>query len=464
MEKKAPMETDPLGDDVELDQAVIAELPHGCKVLSVTSSGKSLWVKTVKILVQLEDGRTAEFFKKGATGAVGANMMKGTFEAEQALYSFIPGLVPRPYAWGTYEADPEIHFYLCEFVEMYDDIPTPRDWAAAVSQLHFNSMGKSPTGQFGFPVSTHLANVPVDNRWNPSWEAFWAQQMKSLFDQEEAIHGPDEALAELRTAYFEKAIPRYLRPLESDGRSIEPCLIHSDLWPGNIKPRVVNDELCMFDACAYWGHNEADLAICRNPRYKIKEPGRQEYHRLVPISEPEGDSDGRNAIYAMKFHVLLSIMYSEDQKHRKILMDELKDLLDMIDAELSGMVETESSGTVVAESSGTVVAESSVMANADLSDTADTESSRMINAESSDTVNVESSGRVNVESYRMNVESSDRVNVESYRMNVESSDRVNVESSDWMNGESSYKFNVEPSDRVTAELLKSEIPTETSQF
>jgi len=183
-------------------------------------------------------------------------MMKGTFEAEQALYNFIPSRVPKPVAWGKYANHPDTYFYLCEFVEMYDDLPSPRDWVAAVSTLHLNSMGKSPAGQFGFHATTHLANVPVDNTWNSSWQAFWAQQMKSLFDQDERIHGPDEGLAALRSDYFEKAIPRYLGPLESEGRSIKPCLIHSDLWPGNIKPRISSDELCMYDACAYWGHHE----------------------------------------------------------------------------------------------------------------------------------------------------------------------------------------------------------------
>ena len=183
-------------------------------------------------------------------------MMKGAFEAETALYQAIPHRVPKPVAWGTYASNPDVHFYLCEFVDMGDELPSSTAWATAVSELHFVSMGKSPTGQFGFPVTTHLGNVPVNNSWSPSWEAFWAQQMKNLFDQEEIRNGPDKTLAELRTAYFEEAIPAYLGPLESKGKSITPCLVHSDLWPGNIKPRSQTGELCMFDACAYWGHHE----------------------------------------------------------------------------------------------------------------------------------------------------------------------------------------------------------------
>jgi protein-ribulosamine 3-kinase len=185
-------------------------------------------------------------------------MMRGSFEAEKALHEFIPEYVPRPIAYGTYKSQPDTHFYICEFVEMKDDKPSARSWAEAVATLHSRSMGYSPTGLFGFPMSTHLANVPINNTWKSSWEEFWAQQMKFLLDQEEALHGPDAEFSKLKQAYFNDVIPRYLRPLQSDGRSIYPCLVHSDLWPGNIKPRLDKDAVYMFDSCAYWGHNEGD--------------------------------------------------------------------------------------------------------------------------------------------------------------------------------------------------------------
>lgn len=183
-------------------------------------------------------------------------MMEATWKADSALYEFAPDHAPRPVGWGTYANDPDTHFYLCEFVDMDDDLPGPREWAVAVSSLHLNSMGKSPNGQYGFPVATHLSNVAVSNTWNASWEAFWTQQMQSMFDRETRVNGPDDELEALKAAYLTEVIPRFLRPLETEGRSISPCLLHSNLWPGNIKPRADSGELCMFDASAYWGHNE----------------------------------------------------------------------------------------------------------------------------------------------------------------------------------------------------------------
>ena len=72
----------------------------------------------------------------------------------------------------------------------------------------------------------------------------------------------------------------------------------------------------------------ADLGICRNPRYKLGQPCVQEYHKRIPVSEPQADFDGRNAVYAMKYHALLSTMY-RDRKFRQVLMEELKALINM---------------------------------------------------------------------------------------------------------------------------------------
>lgn len=182
--------------------------------------------------------------------------MKGSYEAEFAFHSIIPEYVPKPLGWGSYSANRDIHFYLCEFVEMLDEVPSAEQWAVATAALHLRSMGKSPTGQFGFSVVTHLANIPIDNSWFTTWEECWAKQMNSLLDEEERRHGPDDQFTALKAAFFTEVIPRYLRPLETNGRSFKPCLIHSDLWPGNIKPRVDSDYICIFDSCAYWGHNE----------------------------------------------------------------------------------------------------------------------------------------------------------------------------------------------------------------
>lgn len=55
----------------------------------------------------------------------------------------------------------------------------------------------------------------------------------------------------------------------------------------------------LFDSCAYWGHNEADLGTWRAARYGMGRPFFAEYHKLMDVSEPKEDWDDRNALYAL---------------------------------------------------------------------------------------------------------------------------------------------------------------------
>ncbi|KAL4941351.1 hypothetical protein BDV06DRAFT_223179 [Aspergillus oleicola] len=82
MAKSRPRHVDPISQNVQLDEAIMAKLPADCKVLSVTPSGQSLWVPTIKLLVSQKDGQTVQYFKKGATGKAGRDTIKGSLEAD----------------------------------------------------------------------------------------------------------------------------------------------------------------------------------------------------------------------------------------------------------------------------------------------------------------------------------------------------------------------------------------------
>jgi len=135
---------------------------------------------------------------------------------------------------------------------------------------------------------------------------------------EERSHGKDAELTMLSKVLIEKVIPRLMRPL-----SIQPCLVHSDLWLGNVKPDAETREPVIFDSCAFWGHNEADLACMRAPRYEMDLQYAEEYHKFVPKSEPE-DWDDRNALYAMRMDLLHSTMFPEKLEFRQTAMSEMR--------------------------------------------------------------------------------------------------------------------------------------------
>lgn len=190
-------------------------------------------------------------------------------------------------------------FFLSEFIDMVDELPAPTQFVPVIVKIHKDSMGKSPYGKYGFHVPTHLANLPNDNTWQDTWEVFFTQLLKKMFELEESSHGKDDRLDFLKDTLYTKVIPRLLRPLETNGRSINPCLVHSDVWPGNMMLDAKTKNIVLFDSCAFWGHNEADLGTWRAPRYKMGRPYFEEYQRVIQISEPAEDWDDRNALYAM---------------------------------------------------------------------------------------------------------------------------------------------------------------------
>ncbi|KAI9848522.1 MAG: hypothetical protein M1837_007191 [Sclerophora amabilis] len=302
----------------KLDENVLANLPFGTEILSVTPSGASSWVDTVCIKTRHQDGTIKRYFKKSQSGELGRRMMEGTFVSEHVFYEYSPENVPKPIAWGHYRSKPDTWYYLSDFREMVNEVPKVQEFVSTIVKIHRSSMEHPPKGKYGFPVPTHLANVPNDNSWEQSWEVWFTKAMRKMFEFEENSHGKDPELEELKKDLYEKVIPRLLRPLETGGRLIRPCLIHSDLWPGNCMPDAQSGEIVIFDSCAYWGHNEADLGSWRAPRYRMGRPFLKEYENLMGKSEPEEDWDDRNALYALRYDLLNSALFPNDIKFRKM--------------------------------------------------------------------------------------------------------------------------------------------------
>ncbi|KAI0871611.1 Fructosamine kinase-domain-containing protein [Hypoxylon argillaceum] len=315
-------------DDEAADVHILEGLPTGTKTFFLAPSGERFWVTTERIEDVPGDQGTGPVFKKTASGDAGYDKLRTAFNAEDQVFEFVPEYVPRPICFAHYMAHPSLYYYACEFVDMLDEIPSPVVWAEAAAKLHKRSMAKSPTRQFGFYCTTYSANIPVDCIWNASWETVWTFQLKALLDQDKDLHGLDEEYSKLQATFFDDVTPAYLGPLQSNGRSISPCLIHSNLWRHNIKPRVNSDDVCMMNSVACWGHHEAELAVCRSPKYGLGESYIEEYLKYMPKSEPAEDFDTRNAIYAMRHHVLLSLIYHEDLSFRQIAIREMKKLVE----------------------------------------------------------------------------------------------------------------------------------------
>lgn len=200
-----------------------------------------------------------------------------------------------------------------------DEIPDVEDLPAAVARLHKN--GISPNKKFGFPVRTSQGRLPQNTTECDTWEECFSNGIDHFFEAEQEAQGFDEEMAALRKTIMEKVIPRLLRPLETGGNTIDPCLIHGDLWDGNTLVDTKTGKALIFDACSSYAHHECEihektslvqwniaheylfiadeLAPWSVPRHKIGKPYVMEYLKHFPPSEPVADFDDRIALYCV---------------------------------------------------------------------------------------------------------------------------------------------------------------------
>ena len=190
-------------------------------------------------------------------GHHGREALKGEFEGTAAIYSVAPDFVPKPLAWGTYESMPDTHFYICKFHDLESQLPDPEEFCSKLAALHRNPS----SDKYGFHVTTYNGDIPQKNDWQNSWEAFFSEGLKHIFELNFQRGGPCKEFDELMPNLFEKVIPRLLRPLETAGNSIKPSLVHGDLWCGNAAVDMEADKPIVFDPSSFWAHNECALNV-----------------------------------------------------------------------------------------------------------------------------------------------------------------------------------------------------------
>ncbi|PGH36945.1 hypothetical protein GX50_00180 [[Emmonsia] crescens] len=275
-----------------LNEAVIKKLPiPGIRVISSLAYGRSLWGQCAKITTELPDGTTKKYFLKVATGPTSSIMCEGEFESMKAIHNLMPTLAPKSWAMGRYR-DEECYFMLMDFREVGKQPPDPVKFTARLAELHKKSA--SPTGKFGFHTIT--------------------------------CHGTTPQITKLCDLTLDKIIPRLLDPLQSEGRSIKPCLVHGDCWDENTATDMETGEPFIFDACSFYGHNEYDIGNWRAPRHRLsKEAYIKHYKSNFPPSEPKEDWAGRNLLYSLRFNIGAAILI-HGCNQREMVFEDMKEL------------------------------------------------------------------------------------------------------------------------------------------
>lgn len=295
-------------------------------MLQADSFGASAWTVTARINVETAEGASKRFFlkvslyyrmrppfhplflkfSKCATEDAGRIMMEGEYNAMCELYKTMPSFVPQPHTWGKFGiSTPETYFFLCDFIDMNNKLPDPARFCSRLKELHCTS--ESPTGKFGFHISTCHGRFPQRVDWDNKWTSFFCKLLEDVLQRDIRNNGRWPALEKVSQRVMTHVLPRLLGVLEADGRSIKPSLIHGDLWEGNIGTNVETGEIYIFDAGAYYAHHEMEIGMWRCERHKIRSRVyKREYFRLASLSEPVEEWDDRNRIYCVKMNMVHS--------------------------------------------------------------------------------------------------------------------------------------------------------------
>ena len=253
-----------------------------------------------------------------AFGETGRIMLGGEFESSKVIYSVMPDFIPTPVGFGKFEAQgPSTYFYMSEYVDMdVTAAPDPAEFTGQLAQLHKAS--QAPNARFGFHVRTCDGDRAHVVDWQDSWTVFYRNMFLAVCDLDIRRNGPWAEYERAVQQVAWRVIPRLLDNLREGDRPIKPCLIHGDLWEGNMGIRKQTGKTILFDAGSFYGHNEMELgawrceytSVFRAPEYT------NAYLLHYPAAEPAHEFDDRNRLYSLKGAINYSAGHASSQLRR----------------------------------------------------------------------------------------------------------------------------------------------------
>ncbi|KIW37402.1 uncharacterized protein PV06_10445 [Exophiala oligosperma] len=319
----------PFAGDFPVDDNVLSSLPPGTELLSANRFGQSKWTLTARLNVKTADGTAMAYFLKCAAGDAGRLMMEGEFNSMSELYRTMPEFVPKPLTWGKFSRpSPETYFFISEFIDMSDRPPEPNQFCTKLAKLHKTST--SPTGKFGFHITTCQGCNPQAVTWESNWTVFFGNLLRNVIKLDDAENGHWDALTVLEQRLLSHVIPHLLDNLTKNGRVVKPCLIHGDLWEGNTGTSYQTGNVYLFDAAVMYAHNEFEIGDWRCDYNKIhNRVYTRTYLRHYAPSEPRNEWDDRNRLYCIYYNILYSVNHQGQGKAvRQRAFDDMYYLID----------------------------------------------------------------------------------------------------------------------------------------
>lgn len=293
------------------DKATVSSAGFGS---GFTTTGK------VTASVPTADGKGEEerlfFLKTSGDGKAAEEMFRGEYESLNAISSVVPSFCPRALAWGPLDEGGKSYFLATEFLELGGG-RSGSSLAKRLGKLHSTPAPPDPqTGKrmFGFPVPTFCGDTKQPNRFHELWADFYAnERLMTILEESERRNGKDAALREMVEKTAKAVVPALLADdhlgydRNGKGEGIVPVVVHGDLWSGNAgRGRIVgsgrneDEEVgdVVYDPSSCYAHNEYELGIMKmfggfGPTFF------NEYHRIVPKTEPVEEYEDRVRLYEL---------------------------------------------------------------------------------------------------------------------------------------------------------------------
>ena len=199
-----------------------------------------------------------------------------------------------------------LRILVMEFVPIDHTLPSPAQLCARIAEMHRTSV--SPNGMFGFPVPTYLGQFSQPPEWDSNWAAMFGRMLDRLVQFSSEVLWDDRCRAEFKRL-VRNTVPRILGPLQSDGRSLKPCLVHGDLAIGNIGVNMQTGRPVVFSPSGLYAHNEYELGSWCRRTGAFSWAYFREYQKHFPPSDPVEQWDDRLRLYGIKSslsHILLT--------------------------------------------------------------------------------------------------------------------------------------------------------------
>ncbi|KAI1329428.1 Fructosamine kinase-domain-containing protein [Xylariaceae sp. FL0255] len=286
-----------------IDPNVLTWLPEGTEVTNVQPWGASGWTQTMRVTTTLPSGEEKEYFLKDCAAEFAEAMFSGEYHSLERMYTLMPTACPKPRGWGKYQSSANTYFVIMDFLYLIAEPPDPKTITKMIADLHRTTAGTSPDNKFGFDVPTCHGKISQPNEWDSDWCRYFSRLLTVFYDEDMKVNGPFPEYENAFKVLKERVIPRLLRPLQSDGRVLTPCLIHGDLWHENIGLNEETEEPMLYDPALFYGHNEFEMGMWRTSFVPFDDSYRMNYFIQFPPSEPVTEWDDRNRLYSIFFHL-----------------------------------------------------------------------------------------------------------------------------------------------------------------